>query len=82
MGIKLNLTWYNKTNEEFAGEEYSKDLGYDNSIIESCGLPLNDTLNNGVFDVLDTWVPVLQSKFSHSINFDKYIYQISFDYQE
>ncbi|MCC8367498.1 cloacin [Xenorhabdus sp. PB61.4] len=82
MGIKLNLTWYNKINEEFIGEEYSKDLGYDNSIIESCGLPLNDTLNNGVFDVLESWVPILQSNFDHPIELDKHIYQISFDYQD
>ncbi|STT86529.1 Microcin-E3 immunity protein [Klebsiella pneumoniae] len=26
MGLKLNLTWFDKKTEEFKGEEYSKDL--------------------------------------------------------
>ncbi|MDC9591496.1 cloacin immunity family protein [Xenorhabdus sp. XENO-10] len=81
MGIQLNLTWFDKKNEEFLGEEYSQDMGYDNSIIESCGLPLHDTLNNGIFDVLEAWVPILQVHFKHLIDFNKYFYQISFDYK-
>ncbi|CAM3256186.1 Colicin-E3 immunity protein (ImmE3) (Microcin-E3 immunity protein) (Colicin-E3 chain B) (modular protein) [Xenorhabdus nematophila ATCC 19061] len=81
MGIQLKLTWFDKKNEDFVGKEYSQDLGYDDSIIENCGLPLDDTLNNGVFDVLDAWVPVLQGNFNHQINFDKHFYQISFDYR-
>ncbi|MCB6166090.1 cloacin immunity family protein, partial [Klebsiella pneumoniae] len=27
MGLKLNLTWFDKKTEEFIGEEYSKDFG-------------------------------------------------------
>ncbi|CDG19629.1 colicin E3-like toxin immunity protein [Xenorhabdus doucetiae] len=82
MGIQLNLVWFDRKNEDFIGEEYSQDLGDDNSVIEQCGLPLHDTLNNGVFDVLDTWVPVLQGNFKHLIDLDKYFYQISFDYRD
>ncbi|MDH8061745.1 colicin E3-like toxin immunity protein, partial [Klebsiella pneumoniae] len=26
MGLKLNLTWFDKKTEEFIGEEYSKDF--------------------------------------------------------
>ncbi|MCZ5067733.1 colicin E3-like toxin immunity protein, partial [Escherichia coli] len=27
MGLKLNLTWFDKKTEDFKGEEYSKDFG-------------------------------------------------------
>lgn len=51
MGLKLDLTWFDKKTEEFKGEEYSKDFGDDGSVIESLGMPLKDNINNGCFDV-------------------------------
>ncbi|WP_440491585.1 colicin E3-like toxin immunity protein, partial [Serratia nevei] len=60
MGLKLHIQWFEKSSEEFQGEEYSKDLGDDGSIIESLGIPLKDNINNGVFDVEKLWVPLLQ----------------------
>ncbi|MBD2784836.1 hypothetical protein ID858_05925 [Xenorhabdus sp. DI] len=41
MGIQLNLVWFDRKNEDFIGDEYSQDLGDDNSVIEQCGLPLH-----------------------------------------
>ncbi|MHB2822570.1 colicin E3-like toxin immunity protein, partial [Klebsiella pneumoniae] len=55
MGLKLDLTWFDKKTEEFKGEEYSKDFGDDGSVIESLGMPLKDNINNGCFDVKNEW---------------------------
>ena len=79
MGLKLNLTWFDKKTEEFIGEEYSKDFGDDGSVIESLGMPLKDNINNGGFDVEKSWVPLLQPYFKNKIEVDTYWYQISFD---
>ncbi|WKA92204.1 cloacin immunity family protein (plasmid) [Escherichia coli] len=82
MGLKLNLTWFDKKTEEFKGEEYSKDFGDDGSVIESLGMPLKDNINNGGFDVKKSWVPLLQPYFKNKIEVDNYWYQISFDYRD
>lgn len=82
MGLKLDLTWFDKKTEDFLGEEYSKDLGEDGSVIESLGLPLKDNINNGGFDVEKNWVSFLQPYFHHKIEIDKYWYQVSFDYRD
>lgn len=82
MGLKLNLTWFDKKTEEFKGEEYSKDFGDDGSVIESLGIPLKDNINNGGFDVEKSWVPLLQPYFKNKIDVDKYWCQISFYYRD
>ncbi|HBT4791418.1 TPA: cloacin [Klebsiella quasipneumoniae subsp. similipneumoniae] len=82
MGLKLNLTWFDKKTEEFIGEEYSKDFGDDGAVIESLGMPLKDNINNGGFDVEKSWVPLLQPYFKNKIEVDTYWYQISFDYRD
>ncbi len=51
MGLKLNIVWFDRKSEEFIGEEYSGDLGDDGSVIEKLGLPIQDNINNGGFDV-------------------------------
>lgn len=82
MGLKLNLTWFDKKTEEFIGEEYSKDFGEDASVIESLGMPLKDNINNGGFDVEKSWIPLLQPYFKNKIDVDRCWYQISFDYRD
>lgn len=82
MGLKLDLTWFDRKTEEFLGEEYSKDFGEDGSVIESLGLPLKDNINNGGFDVEPEWVALLQPYFKNKIEVDKFWYQISFDYRD
>ncbi len=51
MGLKLNIAWFDKKTEEFIGEEYSRDLGDDGSVIEKLGLPIEDNINNSRFNV-------------------------------
>lgn len=82
MGLKLHLEWFDNQTESFISEEYSKDLGDDGSIIEHLGLPLKDNINNGGFDVLKEWVPLIQPYFKSKIEAEKYWYQISFDYRD
>ena len=82
MGLKLRLEWFERKSEEFIGEEYSKDFGDDGSVIESLGMPLEDNINNGGFDVEKSWVPLLQPYFKDKIEVEKYGYQISFDYRD
>ncbi len=82
MGLKLDLSWYDKSTEEGVGEEYSRDLRDDGSVIEQLGLPIEDNVNNGEFNVKSHWVTVLQPYFKHQIQYDKYDYQISFVYRD
>lgn len=82
MGLKLRLEWFNKQTDLLVGKEYSKDFGDDGSVIESLGIPLKDNINNGGFDLEESWVPLLQPYFKNKIETDKNLYQISFDYRD
>jgi hypothetical protein len=82
MGLKLRLEWYSKQTESCEGEEYSEDLGDDGSVIEALGIPIENNVNNGGFDVPQEWVKTLQPHFQHSIDWSSYDYQIAFDYRD
>jgi len=82
MGLKLSLEWYNKQTESYEGEEYSEDLGDDGFVIEALGIPVENNVNNGGFDVPQEWVKTLQPHFQHSIDWSRYDYQIAFDYRD
>lgn len=82
MGLKLTLDWYDKRTEVFQGEEYSSDLGDDASILEALGLSVDNTINNGGFNVGEDWVDIIQPHFQHAIVLNAYDYQISFDYRD
>ncbi|MEI7143536.1 colicin E3-like toxin immunity protein [Pectobacterium brasiliense] len=82
MGLKLRVNWFDKTTDDFIGKEYSNDFGDDDKIIEALGLPLDDTMNNGFFDVIPDWVPVLQSHIEHKFDLKKFDYQVAFDYRD
>lgn len=82
MGLKLRLEWFNKQTDLLVGKEYSKDFGDDGSVIESLGIPLKDNINNGGFDLEESWIPLLQPYFKNKIETDKNLYQISFDYRD
>ncbi|WP_434610917.1 cloacin [Pseudomonas sp. D2-30] len=80
MGLKLRLEWYSKQTESFEGEEYTEDLGDDGSVVEALGIPFDNNINNGGFDLLLDWVGIIQPYFQHSIDWANYDYQIAFDY--
>ncbi|MHC8304590.1 colicin E3-like toxin immunity protein [Pseudomonas sp. PB3P13] len=81
MGLKLRLEWYDKTTEIGEGREFTDDLREDVSVLEALGIPTENTINNGGFDVQTSWVTILQPYFRHLIDIDSYDYQISFDYR-
>ena len=82
MGLILNLTWFDKKNDEFSGEEYSSDFGEDGAVIEKLGLPLKGTVNNGEFDVEEEFVAILQPYFKHKISTADFDYFLSFNYRD
>lgn len=82
MGLKLRLTWFDKKNENFVDEEYSKDLGDDESVIDALGLPLEDSINNGEFEVSNNFARILKVYFKNSISLDDFHYFIAFDYRD
>lgn len=82
MGLKLKLEWYDKNTELCEGEALSNDFGEDGSIIEALGIPIENNINNGGFDVLPIWVCKLQPLFEHPINIAAFDYQVSFRYRQ
>ncbi|WP_429515844.1 colicin E3-like toxin immunity protein [Pseudomonas frederiksbergensis] len=82
MGLKLRLEWYDRTTESYEGEEYSNDLGDDDSVLGALDIPVETSINNGGFNVERHWVTLIQPYFQHSITFAAYHYQIAFDYRE
>ena len=82
MGLKARLEWCDKETELGMGEELSKDFGDDGAVIESLGIPIENNINNGGFDVLSNWVSILQPNFNHVIDPSSYDYQISFVYRD
>lgn len=82
MGLKIDLTWFDKKTESFIDEEYSVDLGDDDTVIEQTVNPTENIINAGSFDVISTWVPYLQKYIKHKIELNKYDYQVAFDYRD
>ncbi|WP_410003835.1 colicin E3-like toxin immunity protein [Pseudomonas lini] len=82
MGLKLRLEWYDKQTQLCQGEESSKDLGDDESVLNALGIPVENNINNGGFNVIEKWVATIQPFFQHDIALTTYDYQIAFDYSE
>ncbi|MEX3776548.1 colicin E3-like toxin immunity protein [Pseudomonas sp. MYb118] len=82
MGLKLRLEWYDKKTELGEGKEYSRDLGNDDSVFIALGIPVENNVNNGGFNVDENWRAVIQPYFQHTIVLANYDYQMSFDYRD
>lgn len=82
MGLKLTLEWYDKQTEIYQGEEFSDDLGDDESVFDALGIPVENNVNNGGFNVSSHWTTIIQPYFRHSIEPTNHDYQLSFDYRE
>lgn len=82
VGLKLRLEWYNKQTQQCEGEEYSEDLGDDETVLNALGVPVENNINNGGFNVIEQWTAVIQPYFQHLIVSTTYDYQISFDYSD
>ncbi len=82
MGLKVYLKWFDKKTEEFISDEYSIDLGDDDTIIEQAVNPKENIINAGSFDMVSVWVPYLQKLIKHKIELGKYDYQVAFEYRD
>lgn len=82
MGLKLRLEWYDKQTENYQGEEFSNDLGDDKSVLDALGIPVENNINNGGFDVPSHWTTIIQPYFRHTIEYTDHDYQLSFDYRD
>ncbi|AZZ74775.1 MULTISPECIES: colicin E3-like toxin immunity protein [Pseudomonas] len=82
MGLRARLEWYDKKTELGEGEELSKDFGDDGSIIESLGIPIENNVNNGGFDVPSQWVNILQPHFRQTIDLSSFDFQVAFVYRD
>jgi hypothetical protein len=82
MGIKVRLEWYDKRTEALNADEYSIDFGDDDTILHALGLMDEFQIFDGGYNVLPTWIPILQRYFEHQIDPTLYDYQVSFRYRD
>jgi hypothetical protein len=74
---KISLAWYDKETELGERVEWPQDFGDDGSMIEALGMPMENNINNGGFDVIAHWASTLQPHF-HSIRMSSYDYHVAF----
>ncbi|WP_150295913.1 MULTISPECIES: colicin E3-like toxin immunity protein [Pseudomonas] len=80
MAMKVRLEWFNKQTEVLEADEYSANVE-DGSILEALDLHDEPQIYAGGFDVLSSWITILQPHFRHEITPGLFDYQISFHYQ-
>ncbi|MBC8782967.1 cloacin [Pseudomonas fluorescens] len=80
MVMKVRLEWFDKFTENLEADEYSANLEED-SILKSLDLHNEPQIYAGGFNVLPTWITILQPHFQHVIQPNLFDYQISFRYQ-
>lgn len=80
MGLELRLEWYDTATLQLQGEESSKDLGDDESVLNALGIAVEGNINNGSFNVVEKWVATIQPYFQHQVILSANDDQISFDY--
>lgn len=81
MCMKIRLAWYDKRTENLEADEYSANFEDDESILPALGLDEEPQIYAGGFDVLPSWIAILQPHFQHLIEPANFYYQISFRYQ-
>lgn len=81
MAMKVSLEWFDKQTENLEAEEYSANLEEDDGILKALDLHDEPQIYAGGFDVLPSWITILQPHFRHVIEPSLFDYQISFRYQ-
>ncbi|MCQ9186780.1 cloacin immunity family protein, partial [Streptomyces sp. IBSBF 2953] len=66
MVMKVRLEWFDKFTENLEADEYSANLEED-SILKSLDLHNEPQIYAGGFNVLPTWITILQPHFQHVI---------------
>ncbi|WP_448649703.1 colicin E3-like toxin immunity protein [Pseudomonas fluorescens] len=81
MVMKIRLRWYEKLSNDLKADEYSADIDDADSFFEALGLSEETAIYADVFNVLPSWITILQPHFQHVIEPSLFDYQISFRYQ-
>nr|WP_314566584.1 colicin E3-like toxin immunity protein [uncultured Pseudomonas sp.] len=81
MVMKVRLEWFDKQTENLEADEYSANLEDDDGILKALDLHDEPQIYAGGFDVLPSWIAILQPNFRHVIEPGLFDYQISFRYQ-
>ncbi|OAJ51196.1 colicin E3-like toxin immunity protein [Pseudomonas marginalis] len=81
MAMKIRLQWFNKQTEALEAAEYSVDFEEHDSILNELGLHEEPQIYAGGFDVLPSWIAILQPHFRRVIEPNLSDFQISFHYQ-
>lgn len=79
--MKIRLRWYEKHGNDLKADEYSADIADSDSVFEALGLSEETSIYADVFNVLPSWITIIQPYFQHAIEPDRLDYQISFRYQ-
>lgn len=81
MTMKIRLQWFNKKTDNLEANEYSANFEEDDTILNALDLNEEPQIYAGGFDVLPSWIAILQPHFQHAIEPRFFNYQISFHYQ-
>jgi len=81
MVMKIRLRWYEKHSNDLKADEYSADVDDADSVFEALDLAEETALYADVFNLLHSWIPIIQPHFQHVIDPANLDYQISFRYQ-
>ncbi|MBP1126047.1 MULTISPECIES: colicin E3-like toxin immunity protein [Pseudomonas] len=81
MAMKIRLQWFNKQTETLEASEYSADFEDSDSILTELDLHEEPQIYAGGFDVLPSWLVILQPHFRRVIDPNLFYFQISFHYQ-
>ncbi|MGZ9704931.1 colicin E3-like toxin immunity protein [Pseudomonas sp. GNP013] len=81
MAMKIRLQWFNKQTETLEASEYSADFEDSDSILTELDLHEEPQIYAGGFDVLPSWLVILQPHFRRVIDPNLFDFQISFHYQ-
>ncbi|TFF05848.1 cloacin [Pseudomonas sp. BCA14] len=81
MAMKIRLRWYEKHSNDLKADEYSAEIPDPDSVFEALDLAEETAIYADVFNVLPSWIMIIQPHFQHMIEPDRLDYQISFRYQ-
>ncbi|PIB40992.1 cloacin [Pseudomonas sp. 2822-15] len=81
MVMKIRLRWYEKHSDDLKADEYSADIVDVDRSFEALGLSEESAVYADVYNVLPSWITILQPLFQHVIEPNRFDYQISFQYQ-
>ncbi|WP_223271442.1 MULTISPECIES: colicin E3-like toxin immunity protein [Pseudomonas] len=53
------MEWFDRTKKWLSERDEPADLGNDCAVISKLGLPINEDVNNGMFELRQRWLPLI-----------------------